>query len=125
MKNISRRTALKSLFAGGAALAVSGVEASPLAKEVTQPSPLKGNIRHSVSKWCFGNYPLDEFCEICKKIGIESIELLDPKDWPVVKKHGLTVAMAQGAGLGIDRGFNDLFFRTQKRSDRFAGLGKL
>ena len=88
-------------------MAVSGVEASPLAKEVTQPSLLKGNIRHSVSKWCFGNYPLDEFCEICKKIGIESIELLDPKDWSVVQKHGLTVAMAQGAGLGIDRGFND------------------
>lgn len=45
--------------------------------------------------------------EICKHIGIESVELLDPVDWPIVQKHGLTVAMAQGAGLGIDRGFND------------------
>jgi len=33
--------------------------------------------------------------------------LLGPKDWPVVISHGLTVALAQGAGLGIDRGFND------------------
>ena len=40
-------------------------------------------------------------------VGIESVELLDPVDWPIVQKHGLTVAMAQGAGLGIDRGFND------------------
>ena len=69
--------------------------------------PLKGNIRHSVSKWCFGDYELDEFCKICKKIGIESVELLGPKEWPVVISNGLTVAMAQGAGLGIDRGFND------------------
>ena len=109
MKNISRRTAIKTVLAGSAAMAVSGMEAAALAKKkkVEKPEPLKGNIRHSVSKWCFGSYPLDEFCEICKNIGIESIELLDPKDWPVVQKHGLTVAMAQGAGLGIDRGFND------------------
>ena len=110
MKNISRRTAIKTVLAGSAAMAVSGMEAAAPAKKkkkVEKPEPLKGNIRHSVSKWCFGSYPLDEFCEICKNIGIESIELLDPKDWPVVQKHGLTVAMAQGAGLGIDRGFND------------------
>ena len=77
-------------------MAVSGMEAAAPAKKkkVEKPEPLKGNIRHSVSKWCFGSYPLDEFCEICKNIGIESIELLDPKDWPIVQKHGLTVAMA-------------------------------
>ena len=109
MKNISRRTALKTVLAGGAAMAVSGMEAATTVKKkkVETPEPLKGNIRHSVSKWCFGDYELGEFCEICKKIGIESVELLDPKDWPVVQQHGLTVAMAQGAGLGIDRGFND------------------
>lgn len=106
MKNISRRTAIKTVLAGGAAAAVTGIKAMPLATETAQ-APLKGNIRHSVSKWCFGGYELDEFCKICKKMGIQSVELLDPKDWPVVQKNGLTVAMAQGAGLGIDRGFND------------------
>lgn len=89
-------------------MAVSGVEAASGAARATEgKQPLKGNVRHSVSKWCFGDYKLDEFCEICKGIGIESVELLDPEDWAVVRKHGLTVAMAQGAGLGIDRGFND------------------
>ena len=80
MKNISRRTAIKTVLAGSAAMAVSGMEAAAPAKKkkVEKPEPLKGNIRHSVSKWCFGSYPLDEFCEICKNIGIESIELLDP-----------------------------------------------
>ena len=79
MKNISRRTAIKTVLAGSAAMAVSGMEAAAPAKKkkkVEKPEPLKGNIRHSVSKWCFGSYPLDEFCEICKNIGIESIELL-------------------------------------------------
>lgn len=107
MKNISRRTAIKTVLAGGAAMAVSGIEAAtPNKKEMAQ-APLKGNIRHSVSKWCFGDYKLDEFCGMCKKMGIESVELLDPKEWPIVQKHGMTVAMTQGAGLGIDRGFNN------------------
>jgi hydroxypyruvate isomerase len=107
MKYISRRTALKTAIAGGAALATAGLNATANQARTTTKEPLKGNIRHSVSKWCFGNIPLDEFCGICKAIGIESIELLDPKDWDTVIKSGLTVAMAQGAGLGIDRGFND------------------
>jgi len=108
MRRITRRDAIKTAIAGSAILATSGLNASVnQAKTTTAKEPLKGNIHHSVSKWCFGNIPLDEFCEICKGIGIESVELLDPKDWDTVKKHGLTVAMAQGAGLGIDRGFND------------------
>lgn len=112
MNNISRRTAIKTVFAGSAALAVTSIDAAVTGKKkkkekVVAPEPLKGNIHHSVSKWCFGDVPLDEFCETCKKIGIESVELLDPKDWSIVKSHGLTVAMAQGAGLGIDKGFND------------------
>lgn len=72
-------------------MAVSGAKAATLVEKSVQ-EPLKGNICHSVSKWCFGDYTLDEFCVICKKIGIESVELLDPVDWPVVKKHGMTVA---------------------------------
>ena len=51
MKNISRRTAIKTVLAGSAAMAVSGMEAAAPAKKkkVEKPEPLKGNIRHSVS----------------------------------------------------------------------------
>jgi len=110
MGHISRRTAIKTALAGTVALAANNLSAKMSGfnvSKIERKDPLKGNIRHSVSKWCFGDIPLDEFCVICKNIGIESVELLDPKDWPVVKSHGLTVAMAQGAGLGIDRGFNN------------------
>ncbi len=48
---------------------------------------LKGNIRHSVSQWCYGDIPLEEFAVACKEIGIESIELLQEKDWATVQKH--------------------------------------
>ena len=103
MNRINIRTAIRTVLVGGAALAAGGVETMAQTKRkdrtAAKKESLKGNIRHSVSKWCFGDYPLDEFCVICKDLGIESIELLDPKDWLVVQRHGLTVAMAQGAGF--------------------------
>ena len=72
MENISRRTAIKTFLAGGVALATTGIEAVAAAKKKTDvKETLKGNVRHSVSKWCFGDYKLDEFCEICKHIGTD------------------------------------------------------
>ena len=62
-------------------------------------------IRHSVCKWCFGKIPLEEFAKAVKEFGIESVELLDPKDWPTVQKLGLTCALATGTTT-IPVGFN-------------------
>lgn len=103
---ISRRKAIVTALAGVATIASSNFLVS-YAAQTTKGGVLKGNIKHSVSKWCFGDIPLDDFCVICKKIGISSVELLDPQDWETVQKHGLTVAMTQGASISIDEGFND------------------
>ena len=43
----------------------------------------------------FGKIPLDEFCEIAKGMGFESIELLEPPDYATVLKHGLQCAMGR------------------------------
>ncbi|HWA26622.1 MAG TPA: TIM barrel protein [Lacunisphaera sp.] len=53
-------------------------------------------IRHSVSQWCFPHIPLPEFCRAVKPMGIESIELLEPSEWPVVQAHGLQCALGRG-----------------------------
>jgi hydroxypyruvate isomerase len=95
----TRRKALKSML-GTAALGLTIGEAC------ASPT-LKGNIKHSVSRWCFDAIPLETLCQEVVKMGIESIELQGPKEWPILKKYGLTCAMPQGAGLGIERGFND------------------
>lgn len=42
-------------------------------------------------------------------MGLHSIELLDPADWPAVKKHGLTCAMANAPAVdefGLQKGWN-------------------
>jgi len=69
---------------------------------------LKGNIRHSVSQWCYGNIPLEDLAKACKEMGIESIELLNEKDWATVKAHGLKCAVGYATDWGIPKGFNRL-----------------
>jgi len=102
---LSRRSVLKTL-AGSAALAGAAQWTSTaLAAEGTADG-LKGNIHHSVSRWCYGKTSLDALFAACKEIGIESVELLGPDDWPVVKKHGLVCAMCNGPdniGYGWNR----------------------
>lgn len=67
---------------------------------------LKGNIRHSVSQWCFNDIPLEDLAQACKEMGIESIELLQEKDWATVKKIGLKCAVGYATDWGIPKGFN-------------------
>jgi hydroxypyruvate isomerase len=73
-------------------------------------SGMNGRINHSVCKWCYGKIPLEEFAAAAKKIGLSSIELLGPKDWPVLAKHGLACAISTNATLdglgGIEKAFN-------------------
>jgi hydroxypyruvate isomerase len=101
----TRRSVLKNIAAGAGALSLSDVFAANT--KVLGPK-LAGKINHSVCKWCYNNIPLDTFAQECKKIGITSIELLGPEEWPTLKKYGLTCALPNGAGLGIEKGFNDL-----------------
>ncbi len=88
---MSRRTALKQLGAGTAAAAsMSLIPAS--AAEVPVPAP-KGRVKQSVCQWCYNKIPLDDLCAAAAAMGLKSVELLQPKDFPTLKKHGLICAM--------------------------------
>ncbi|MCE6992160.1 hydroxypyruvate isomerase family protein [Dyadobacter sp. CY323] len=102
----SRRNALKNIAAGTAGML--SISEAFAASEKALGAKLSGKINHSVCKWCYSKIPLDSFAQDCKKIGITSIELLGPEDWPTLKKYGLTCALPNGAGMGIEKGFNDL-----------------
>jgi hydroxypyruvate isomerase len=67
---------------------------------------LKGNIRHSVSQWCYNDIPLADFAKACKEMGLESIELLGEKEWDTVTKAGLKCAVGYATDWGIPKGFN-------------------
>lgn len=65
------------------------------------------NINHSVCAWCYPDMNLEELCIAAKQIGITGIDLVGPKGWPVLKKHGLYSPMCNGAEISLTEGFND------------------
>lgn len=104
---LSRRNVLKAAAATTTALLGNSLLQRISASEQALPDQLKGKINHSVCRWCYQSIPLEELCIAAKDIGLSSIELVGPNEWPVLEKHGLTAALAQGAGKGIEQGFNN------------------
>jgi hydroxypyruvate isomerase len=105
--NISRRRALKQLAGSSALLAAaSAIPAVIRAEDASKPVQLNGRINHSVCKWCYGSIPLAEFCKSAKGIGLQSVELLEVKDFPVLKSNDLICAMVSGVPGGITKGLN-------------------
>lgn len=103
---MQRRQLLKNLTAG--ALAATGLPKLHAAgHEVLQQAALKGRINHSVCRWCFDFLALDQLCVEVKKIGFTAIDLVGPKDWPVLKQHGIDSSMCNSAEIGLTRGWND------------------
>lgn len=78
----------------GAASAVTALAAS-LGERLAAQDAASGGvaINHSVCKWCYGSVPLEDLCTAGKEFGLQSIELLAPKDIKVVQKHGMTCAL--------------------------------
>ncbi|MBO9673975.1 MAG: TIM barrel protein [Sphingobacteriaceae bacterium] len=113
--NINRRNALKNIVAGTAAVGVSsGLSALAMDKpESNKPFKLKGNINHSVCRWCFSSFDVETLCIEAKKIGIKGIDLVGPNDWPTLKKHGLESTMCNGAEINLVDGFNDEKFHEK------------
>ena len=86
--------------------AVAAGLAAPAPGQAAESSPLKGNIRHSVCRWCYGKIQLPELCAAAKKMGLGSVELLTIDEIPVAREHGLTCAMVFGVPGGIGKGLN-------------------
>jgi hydroxypyruvate isomerase len=99
--------------AGTAALGAAGMlgsfgAAAAEARTETEKNaaPLKGNIHHSVCRWCYGDIPLEDLCVAVNRIGFAAIDLVGPSDWPVLKKHGITSSMCNGAEISLTKGWN-------------------
>jgi hydroxypyruvate isomerase len=105
---VNRRTLLASLAVGGTAAL-----ASPIAAKARISAPdddaawkiEKGRIQQSVVSWCFRPMPIADLARHAATLGLKSVELVPPSDWPVLKEHGLTCAIA--SSHGFVRGWND------------------
>ncbi|MHB1178131.1 MAG: hydroxypyruvate isomerase family protein [Daejeonella sp.] len=104
--NQHRRKAIKNMLAGTAILGAGGLMSSFKAENAA-PLMLKGNINHSVCRWCFSGMSVEELCIAAKAIGIKAIDLVGPKDWPILQKYGLESSMCNGAEISLVKGWND------------------
>jgi len=108
----SRRRAIKNLMMGSVAAGAFtpfSAQCSPAEKSTA----LKGNINHAVCRWCYQSIPLEDLCKSAKEIGIKGIDLVGPKDWPVLKQYGLHSSMCNGAEINLVDGWNDKKFHAQ------------
>ena len=113
MANINRRGAIRGIIATTAMMGISAhFSALAMPKNDVQgkPKKLKGNINHSVARWCFSDMDLETLCLEATKIGITGIDLVGPSSWPILKKYNLISTMCNGAEINLVDGFNDLKF---------------
>lgn len=116
-QQLPRRELLKQLAAGaiGASVLGSGLLLSGAAAAAPSSTAgaLKGNIRHSVSRWTYGDLSVEELCLLVKSLGFTAIDLVGPEDWPTLKKHGVDSSMCNGAELNLVDGWSDPKFHPE------------
>ncbi|MBI3849640.1 MAG: TIM barrel protein [Verrucomicrobia bacterium] len=109
MRNkLSRRSALRKMAGSAVAMSAAASLTSRLRAADAAVGKMKGRINHSVCKWCYSKVSLEDLCVAGKDIGLQSVELLEVKDFATLKKHGLICAMVSGVPGGISDGFNRL-----------------
>jgi hydroxypyruvate isomerase len=73
------------------------------------PSPArKGRLKQGVTRGVFGRgMAMEDACREAARLGCVAFDLVGPRDWPTLKKYGLTPTMYPGGpGGGIANGLN-------------------
>jgi hydroxypyruvate isomerase len=100
---MTRRSALSRLAGSAAVVAATAASLQHRLGAAEAAAGLKGRINHSVCKWCYPKVSLEDLCVAGKEMGLTSIELLQPADFPTLKSHGLTCAMVSNPTAGPER----------------------
>jgi hydroxypyruvate isomerase len=120
MSTLNRRQLLQS---GAACTAAALLPSSlPAAETQTAGTPVarKGNIKQSVSRWCYQKIALDDLCVASAQMGLKAIDLLQPDEWEVPRRHGLICSMGYADAGSIPDGLN----RIEHHDKIEAGLRK-
>lgn len=117
-KQTSRRTLLKQLAAGSLAVTALPTLQAFATTDIMEENKLKGNINHSVCQWTYNFLSLEQLCIEVKKIGLKAIDLIGPKDWPILQQHGLQCSMCYiGGKVSLTEGWNNPKFHDQLIKD--------
>ena len=89
-------------FLSAVGLAAAARAQTPVSIQATGP------LKQCVTRGVFGRgLSFEQTCEIAAKVGVKGYDLVGPKDWPTLKKYGLTPTMyPPGPGGTIEDGIN-------------------
>jgi hydroxypyruvate isomerase len=102
MSKLTRRNVLKSVISG---VAMTSLPSMSWSQEST-PVKRKGNIRQSVSRWCYQKIPLDKLCAYAAEIGLKGMDLLGHDEWEIPGRYGLVCSMGYAEGGTIPKAMN-------------------
>lgn len=97
---MSRRTALKS------GLAVSALASLPGIANADDAVATKKRIRQTVCRWCYQKMPIDDLCAAAAQMGLFGIDLLNPDEYEVPRRHGLICTMGYADAGTIPEAMN-------------------
>ncbi len=113
LREASGALALGSLVTGLTVGSGTSAEAGPVAGQASR----NGRIKQSIVYWCFEKYwDFPQAIEVAKQLGCGSIELVDPKYFPLLKKAGLECAIGQidmNPAPPFAKGFNNPKYHDQ------------
>jgi hydroxypyruvate isomerase len=98
---LSRRAALGRF----AALTTAGLAATGASRAfaAAAPKPLykvkRGRIKQSAVLWCFKPWTCEDLAKHAASLGMLSVELAPNENWPMLKRLGLTCAIASSHGF--------------------------
>ncbi|HEY7315652.1 MAG TPA: TIM barrel protein [Gemmataceae bacterium] len=102
--NASPRITRRRVLQSATGLAVVG--ALGAGARADEPVIKNRRLKQSIVRWCFDEqWSLEQMCQQAKRLGCASVELVDPKDWATLKKHGLVCAIA--GSHGFEKGMNN------------------
>lgn len=99
----------------GVAAASAAAALLPQADALAQRKPSAGRLRQAVARWCFASLPIERLCEELVKLGVTGMDLVDPAEWEVCKRYGITPSIVHGGGgfrpapAGSNRTFGPAF----------------
>jgi hydroxypyruvate isomerase len=115
----SSRRAMLQRTAGAAVLGLTALGSKAMAQDSpsSDRAVKNGRIKQSIVYWCFEKYwDMEQAAKIAKQLGCESIELMAPKFFPVLKQHGLSCAIGtidMSPDPPFVKGFNNPKYREQ------------
>ena len=104
---MSRRAAVK---AGLAAAALTSLSGTLQGEKMTER---KKRIKQSVCRWCYQKIALDDLCASAAQIGLVGVDLLQPEEYEIPRRHGIICTMGYAGAGTIPEAMN----RTEHHAD--------